>query len=468
MNALPAQRIDPSGRAHVDVRALLRFAAPLMVTNAIQAVLNLTDAWFVGRLSTDALAAMSAIYWVMICLVLVLGGVSLAVQTFVAQAIGSRRAARASQAAWCGLWASLATVPVFFLLAEAGPWILAPFNLSANVEQLALEYWRPRMWGAVLGLLGWTLAGFFTGVGAVRVTLLIAAVTMLANVPANQFCMFTLDLGMAGAAWGTNIAQGLGFLVGFTILLAPRYATRYLSRLTWRPDLALVTRLLKVGLPIGIMYGADVLGAALFQLMIVQTGSAAAAASQVVIVLTSLSYLPALGLAGAATTFVGQSIGAGERDWANRVGTRTILFCSGYMLCVGLLLLLVGPWLLPRFITAADAAALDVVAVGVMLLAPAAAYQAFDGLYFGSASALRGAGDTRVPAATALVLSWFFFVPLAHFLIFTREQAWIDGLPQAGLGAFGGWLALMCYAMLLGLSMFARWRSGRWRRLALV
>ncbi len=96
--ALPASRQGHDGRPRVDHRALLRFAAPLMATNAIQAVLNLTDTWFIGRLSTDALAGMGAIYWIMTCVILVLGGVSFAVQTFVAQALGSRRRARASQA----------------------------------------------------------------------------------------------------------------------------------------------------------------------------------------------------------------------------------------------------------------------------------------------------------------------------------------------------------------------------------
>ena len=82
-------------------------------------------------------------------------------------------------------------------------------------------------------------------------------------------------------------------------------------------------------------------------------------------------------------------------------------------------------------------------ALGLLLLWPAAAYQIFDGLYCGASFCLRGAGDTRVPAATALVLSWFFFVPLAHTLIFAPGQGWFDGLPQFGMGARGGWIALM-------------------------
>jgi MATE family multidrug resistance protein len=66
-----------------------------------------------------------------------------------------------------------------------------------------------------------------------------------------------------------------------------------------------------------------------------------------------------------------------------------------------------------------------------------------------------------------VVLSWFFFVPLAHTLIFAPGQGWIDGLPQYGLGALGGWLALMSYVILLGSAMFWRWRHGAWRRVTL-
>src|SRR5215471_4744796 len=114
---LPARKVDAGGRVRVDLRAILRLAAPLMATNAVQAALNLTDLWFIGRLSTDAVAALGAIYWIVTCAILVFGGVGLAVQTFVAQAYGSRRSARASRALWNSQWASLAMAPAFLALA---------------------------------------------------------------------------------------------------------------------------------------------------------------------------------------------------------------------------------------------------------------------------------------------------------------------------------------------------------------
>jgi MATE family multidrug resistance protein len=467
IGALPAQRLDAAGHRRVNMREILKLAAPLMATNAVQSLLNLTDLWFIGRLSTDAVAAMGAIYWILTCAVLLFGGVGLAVQTFVAQAYGSRRKAHASRALWNSLWATLALAPLFLALAFAGPWLLHPFGLDPHVEALALEYWKPRMGGAFVGSMGWAAMGFFNGIAAVRYTMLIVVVTTITNAIANQVFMFDLGLGIKGSAWGTNFAQCMGVSLALLLFLTGRIAAEYRTRLMWRPTWRVVRAMLVVGLPIGVMYGADVLGLALSQMMIAQTGPVGAAATQIVMALTSMAYMPTIGIALAGTTLVGQSIGAGSRDWANRLGNRVIALCAALMAIVAVLLIVVGPWVLPLFVSSGGPQAADVVALGLVLLWPAAAYQIFDGLYCGAGFCLRGAGDTRVPAATALVLSWFFFVPLAHTLIFAPGQGWIDGLPQYGLGARGGWIALMSYVILLGSAMFWRWKHGAWRRVML-
>ncbi|HTU68037.1 MAG TPA: MATE family efflux transporter, partial [Steroidobacteraceae bacterium] len=265
MNAatLPARRFDAAGKAHVDLPAILKLAAPLMATNAVQALLNLTDLWFIGRLSTDALAAMSAIYWIVSCAILLFGGVGLAVQTFVAQAFGSRRKARASRALWNALWASLAMAPVFLALAYAGPWLISHFRLEPHVQELALEYWVPRIGGAFIGLMGWAAMGFFNGISAVRFTMTVVVVTTLTNALFNQLFMFELGMGMKGSAWGTNVAQLVGVVVALWFFLGGRLAHEYRSRIMWRPRGSVIRAQLVVGLPIGVMYGADVLGLAL-------------------------------------------------------------------------------------------------------------------------------------------------------------------------------------------------------------
>lgn len=323
------------------------------------------------------------------------------------------------------------------------------------------------MGGAFLGAISWAMMSFFNGIGATRITFLVALVTMLVNVVANQVFIFEFGWGIAGSAWATNLAQSVGVCLGLWFLLRGTIAARYRTRCTIRPRLLMVRRQLAVGFPVGAMYAADVLGLALMQLMIAQVGNVGAAATQIVIMLTSIAYMPGLGLASAGTTVVGQAIGAGDRDWAAHLGTVVVRSCAGFMFLIATAILIAGPWLLPTFLGADDPNATATVDVALLLLWPAAAYQLFDGLYFGSSFCLRATGDTAVPAATALVLSWGLNVPLAHTLVFNAEQAWIPGLPQFGMGALGGWLSLMIYVVLLGGFMYRRWRSERWRQVDL-
>ena len=204
----------------------------------------------------------------------------------------------------------------------------------------------------------------------------------------------------------------------------------------WRPRWTVIRAQLKVGLPIGVMYGADVLGLALSQMMIAQTsaigrrGHADRHGADVDGLHADHRHRARGHDAGGAVHRRGQPrLGQPPRQR----GHRAVRGADGL-----------------RRRAAARRRALGVAAVreqrrtrrrraswrwALVLLWPAAAYQIFDGLYCGASFCLRGAGDTRVPAATALVLSWFLFVPLAHTLIFAPGQGWIDGLPQYGLGA---------------------------------
>jgi multidrug resistance protein, MATE family len=460
---LPAQRIDASGRAHVDQRAVLALALPLMANSAVQIVLSLTDMWFIGRISTPALAAVGAVQWLVLSAVLVLGGAGTAVQTLVAQRYGARRYRRAAQALWTALWAMACAAPLFVLMGAARHVILRPFGFEPQIEQLAAAFWYPRLAGATAAAAVWAIFGFFNGVGQPRVTLLITLVTTVANAVLNQLFIFRLGWGIAGSAWATNCAQLLGLVLGLAIFLSATYRRGYSSHLAWRPHATQLLAQLRLGLPMGLMPAADLMGFAIFQMMQTRLGTVAGAATQMVTILTSLAYMPGYGIASAGTTLVGQSIGAGARGWALRVGTRVILLAALYMGAIGVLIALAGPWLLPLFTGSHDAESGAAVLLGVRLLWLATGYQFFDGLNLGSSMCLRGAGDVRVPAALILPLSLLVFVPLAHAFTFARGDGWVHFLPQFGWGAIGGWIAVLIYVMALGSTLFLRWRSRAWQ-----
>jgi multidrug resistance protein, MATE family len=465
--SLPAQRIGTDGRARIDYRAITALALPLMVNSSLQAVINLTDTWFIGQISTTAMAGMAAIFWLVFFFVMLVGGIGLSVQTFVAQYEGGGRRWRAGHATWVGLWGAAVTLPLFALLGWYGGALLRPFGLDPVIEAHALEYWWPRMLGAPLGVALWALLGFFNGVSRPRVTVMTTAIVAVVNAVLNQVFIFELGWGMAGAAWATNASMLIGLLFALVVFLRPDLRQAYRTHLTWRPDAANLWREFKLGLPMGAMYAADLFGMALFSLMQVRLGQVDGATTQIVVMLTSIAYLPGVGIALAGTTLVGQAIGAGDHDWARRLGNSVIAVTTGYMGAIGVLVAALGPWVMPLFVNASDPQAAEVVKLGAVLLWIAAGYQLFDGLQLGSGFALRGAGDVRVPAVIFLGLAWGVFVPLAHMLSFAPGQGWFDVLPQFGYGAVGGWIAVLVYVILLAAALNLRWRSSGWQKIRL-
>ncbi len=464
-SALPARRVDAAtGRVHVDHRAVAMLALPLMLNSSLQAVISLTDTWFVGHISTEAMAGMGAVYWVILLFVMLIGGIGLAVQTFVAQAEGSRRRARASHATWIALWASGLTIPIYALIVWSGQAIFRPFALDPGVYEQALAFWTPRMYGAPLAVALWSVLGFFNGISRPRVAVMTTGLVAIVNAALNWLFVIEWDHGIAGSAWATNLSMATGLAFALAVFLGRDLRERYRTHLTWRPDAASLWRQYRLGLPMGAMYASDLFGMALFQLMQVKLSSVDGAATQVIMMLTSIAYMPGIGLALAGTTLVGQSIGAGDRDWAYRLGNTVTALTVAFMGTIGVVLALLGPWLLPTFMSSADPVAPAVVQLATVLLWIAAGYQIFDGLNLGSGFALRGAGDVRVPAVLFFVLSWGVFVPLAHALSFARGEGWVDVLPQYGYGAVGGWVAFLIYVVLLGSALYWRWRSGRWRQ----
>ncbi|HEV2269909.1 MAG TPA: MATE family efflux transporter [Steroidobacteraceae bacterium] len=462
---LPAQHIDSAGRAHVDFRAVLALGLPLMANSAVQIILNLTDMWFVGHISTAALAAVGAVQWMILAAVFLLGGSGLAVQTLAAHAHGARRFRRAAQAAWTALWLTVCVAPLFIGLGAAGRAILAPFGFTPHIADLAQEFWLPRIAGASFGVAAWAMIGFFNGIGRPRVSFFVTIAMAIANAVFNDLFIFRLGWGIAGSAWASNVAQAVGFAIAFALFLRVPFRESHKSHLAWRPRRRLIREQIRLGLPMGMMPAADVLGFSVFQMMEVRYGTISGAATQMVSVLTSIAYMPGIGIATAGTTLVGQSIGAGDREWAMRLGTRVILLAALVMGGIGLALAAVGPWVLPLFAGAGDRAAAAAADLGVQLLWLAAAYQFFDGLNLGSSMCLRGAGDVRVPVALVFPVCWLVFLPLAHSLTFAPGQGWFHFLPQLGYGAKGGWVAVVIYVVLLGSTLFLRWRSRAWQRI---
>lgn len=464
---LPAARVDWRGKRRVDYRGILLLAFPLFLSSGVQAVLNLTDSWFIGRLSTDAIAAMGALYFLILVLFILFGGVGMYVQTLVAQAYGEGKPHQAAQAVGTGCWSALLLTPLFVLLAFSGADLLRLFQFSPAVEQLAIDYWTPRLLGLTIAITNLGLTAFFNGIGKTTITLWVSIVIALLNVVLNEAMMFQLGMGMAGAAWATTLSLMAGMVLFLFVFLSREMRHDFQSHRIWKPQWATIRYLFASGIPLGFLMTADLTGIAFFQIMQVKLGVVPGAATQVVMMLTSTAYMPTLGIAQAGTTLVGQSIGAGNRRWAKRLGNVAIALCVIYAIAVNVVLALNGQWLVPFFVTTTDGQVEAVITLSQTLLWLAVAYNAFNALNIGSAFCLQGTGDVKLPSLIAVLLSWLGFVPLTHILTFAQGEGLVDGLPQFDFGVFGGWTAAVLFTLVLSASLFWRWRSGGWQKIGL-
>jgi multidrug resistance protein, MATE family len=464
---LPAVRWDSNGQRHVDLRAVFHLAWPMFLNSALQAVLNLTDTWFVSRISTEATAAVGAIFFLVMMCLFVVGGVGLGIQTLVAQAYGAGQRDLAARLTWAALWLSVAVTPFCGLFAALAYPILHPFGLAPGIETQALAFWGPRLWGGPFSVALWALTGFFNGISQPKITLLIMVVTAVGNVFFNALCINVLGLGVAGAAYGTTLAQILGVVVGMVIFLGPQFHRTFQTRDQWRSRAQDFFKVIRIGIPTGLFPAVDVIGFALFQMMMSRLGAIDGAATQLVMMLTSIGYLPSIGIGMAGTTLVGQSIGAGDPAWAMKLGNRAIIIAMVYMGGLGLLFAWFGPAMLAGFIDPLDPNGSATLDLACRLLWVAAGYQLFDAVNLVCAFCLRGAGDVRVPTVWLLLASWLFFLPLTHALSFSSQQGYVYFLPQYGWGALGGWVAALIYILLLAVMLYARWRSGAWKHISI-
>ena len=162
------------------------------------------------------------------------------------------------------------------------------------------------------------------------------------------------------------------------VFLSREIRQDFQSHRVWNPQWPTIRSLFAAGLPLGFLMTADLTGVAFFQIMQVKLGVVPGAATQVVMMLTSTAYMPTLGIAQAGTTLVGQSIGAGNRRWAQRLGNVVIALCVIYAVTANVVLALNGKWLIPLFVTTTDSQVAAVIALSQALLWVAVAYNAFN------------------------------------------------------------------------------------------
>lgn len=443
---------------------LSRLAWPAILEQILATMVSYVDTAMVGSLGAGATAAVGINAPVIWLLNGTMQGVGVGYSVLVAHSIGARDQGRARHIIVQSVTAILACGLLLFalLLGLSG---LIPRWLGAEPEVLphAVAYLRIYAlsipFGASLAIMG----AIVRCMGNARLPLILNTAANLANMVLNFFLIYPTrtiggvriwgaGLGVAGAAIATSASIAVAGGVMLLTMFLRKDGFRLSLRENWRPDPDLVRRTAQLGLPYIAERFAINFGQIATTWIIGTVGTVAMAANHIAVTAEGLCYLPAYGISYAATTLVGQSVGAGDLEGARKYGS--LSGKCGFLLCAatGALLFLFAPQLASIFND--DPAVVAEAAQVLRIVAPA---EPFFAAFIVMAGALRGAGDTKFPMFLCLGCMWGVRVVLSPILVF--------GL---GVGLAGVWTAMAADLVFRGTGCVLRWKSGRWTKYSTV
>ncbi len=426
-----------------ELRAMFMLAAPLVLTELGWMAMGIVDTMFVGRVSAEAIGAVSLGTSVFYAIAIFASGLLLGLDTLVSQSYGAGDLEDCRHSLINGVWLALFLIP--FVMGAV--WLFLPafrmLGINPAVLRDAEPYLRVLNWSAPPLLLFFGLRRYLQSTAVVRPILVTLITANLVNIAGNWIFVFgnlgAPRMGAEGAAWATFVSR-IYMLAAVVAVIWTHDRKAFAA--SWRMDFHRIRRLLALGLPAAGQIGLETAVFATVTLLIGKLSASALAGHQIALTTVSTTFMMPLGISSAAAVRVGHAIGRRDPQGAAHAGGTALALGAGAMSLAALALLI-----FPRPIARLFTPDVAILAAAVPLLRVAAFFQLFDGLQVTATGALRGAGDTRTPMLCHFAGYWIVGLPLGALLCF-RES----------LGAVGLWAGLSTGLILIGIVLFWFWR----------
>lgn len=441
-------------------RELLALAAPLVLSSSFFTLQLTIDRLMLGSSNSDAIgAAMLAmvLYWTPMAL---LQYTAMYASTFVAQYVGAGRKERVGPAVWQSIHFSIITGLGYLLLIP----VIRPFldlvGHDPAVRELEVQYMICLCFATLPFLLVASINAFFSGRGD---TWRVLITDSTGAVVAIILCYAWINghwgfpaWGIVGAGWALVCGNWAAVLVGFSMMMAPRFRKEFATLSGWRLDPELFKRMMRYGLPNGMQYCLEALAFAVFLVLVGRIGKPELTATGIAFTINMTALVPMVGLANAVSVLVGQRLGQDRPAIAAKTAIRGVGWCLAYTAVASALFIAI-PRLLARQFSDDDMTRWAAVEPMIpTLLKFVALYCLFESVSLIMSSALRGAGDTRFVSAVTLVFSWTIMV--VPTIIAAR----------LGWGLYPVWAFATSYLMVLSGVFVWRFRQGKWRDMRVI
>jgi MATE family multidrug resistance protein len=387
-------------------RELVHLAWPMLVAQLAMMANAVIDTAMAGRLTVIDLAAVGIAASIMATILMSLVSVLFALPPIISHLYGANRQTEIGREIHQGVWVSLVLALAAILLLRFPAPFIAISDLQPAVETKVRAYLDASAWGVPAAFALRMFFAFSMGIGRPRPVMFFNLLSLAIKVPLNALFMYGLlgvpAMGAAGAAVATSIDAWLMAAVAWSWCLRhPNYAEFGLRRRFTAPDFAAIREFLKLGIPIGLTFIADVTAFTFMALFIARLGPVFSGAHQIAANLAALAFMIPLSLGNATSVLVGQALGAGEPRRARHASWEGIRLGMSIALVLCLTF-----WLGAPMIAAFYTTDLQVQAVAIPLIMMVGIYHLGDALQATTVNALRGYKKSVVPMVIYTVTLW--------------------------------------------------------------
>ena len=433
-------------------RTVLRLAWPVVLQEAAWTTLSMIIMVFIGHLGAEAIAAVGLSEQVIFLPMTAFMGISIGATAIVARHTGAKEPEHANRTLRQVMLMTFILGIVFALIlwffAEQ---LLGIFQASPEVIAIGRDYIRASAPGIFFFIIVIGGESVFRGAGDTRTPMIVIIVmevigTVLAYALINGFWAVPA-LGVLGAGIARAVASFVGGMVMLVILMRGKGILKYDLRSALIFDWTEVKRILRVGLP-AFANSLQMRGAfTIYTIILSSLGTTVYAAHALAMRVEEFAFMPSFGFGIAATTLVGQSLGAKKPDLAKKSGYLIQRYCVITMVTLGLIIFIFSRQLIGIFVQ--DPEVIRIGSMGLRIWAFAMPGMATNNSLSGG---LRGAGDTRWVLLLTTVGMWLMRVGGGALLVLVLN-----------LGAPGAWIGAVLDYNVRALLMWWRFAGGKWQ-----
>lgn len=433
-------------------KSLLMLSIPIIISNLFQTMYNITDAFWLGKLGKTALAAPTITFNVMFTIIALAGGLAMGGMTLLAQYRGARNDKMVSQVAGNTFVLLFFTSFILSVIAVIfTPDILRLLQTPADAYRQTTDYMRITFMGMPFVFGYFFFQGMMQGYGNTVTPMKLNAFTVTLNIILDPLLIFGIGpfpaLGVIGAGIATIFSQLIAAVIGLSLLFSGRYGIK-LEIANMRPRWAIISHIMKIGLPMSFSQAGTSLGFTLMMGLVNTYGTVMVSAFGVGNRIISLMTMPAMGLSQGSSIIVAQNMGADQTSRAEKSVWIAAGINSSVILVLTTLLYFFGAYVVQFFIN--DPA---VIAIGERLFKITSYSVLFFSIMIIFNGAFQGSGHTVPVFVMQIMRLWAFRLPISYILAKT-----------VGMGEDGIFWGMFLSNIIITIISFIWFRTGVWKK----